>query len=410
MRKLFNFLLSIIILAGAFALFKYLKSTKPLPPKAKITERVWQVNVETIKPQELAPGLILYGKVETPSFFKAAAPIPSRVSQVLVRDGQRVTKRQRLITLDPQDFTPPLQQAQATVAELEAQIMSETIRNRSDKEALEQEKRLLALAKTNFNRSHTLRRKRLTSAANVDQAEEVVVRQDLAITARQRTIKDYPARIAVLKAKLHNAKAHLSEAVLNEQRSRIHAPYASVISKVSVTAGDQVNANTVLLTLYAPESLEIRAKIPATLQWEIQQALAMGLNLTGFDETNKLKLRLVRLAGVAATTGIDALFRIETGLDNLRPGQLVRFTLRRPTQSNVIPVPYSALYGGKVIYTLREGRLHQHLVTILGRVANIKLQNRLLVQAKGIVAKDQLVITNLPNAIHGLRVEAVEQQ
>jgi multidrug efflux pump subunit AcrA (membrane-fusion protein) len=182
-----------------------------------------------------------------------------------------------------------------------------------------------------------------------------------------------------------------------------------VVAGVEVAEGDQVADNGVLLTLYDPASLEVRARIPAPFLDDLQGAIRAGYPLQGAARVagEPMELRLSRLAGEADPSGVDALFDIPSGPQGLRAGQVLRFTVRRMPQANAVAVPYEAIYGGDRVFTLREGRMHGLSVEVLGGVGEAEEGERLLVRSAELRPGDRLVVTRLPNAVDGLRAEAV---
>ena len=410
MKRILKIVLPILILSGGIGVFAALKATKPQQQPAQIKERIWRVAVETLEPRTLTPRLTLYGQLETPSLFKAAAPAPSRVDRVLVREGDRVSKDQLLVSLDERDFLPRLDQARAEVAELEAQSRSEEMRYQSDLNALKQEQKLLQLSRDGVSRAQRMQKQKLGSDSALDQAEQELARQALAVTSRKLAIADHPARLGALEARLQRARARLAEIALEHERSQVRAPYDGIVARVEVAEGDQVTANAVLLSLYDPRTLEVRARIPAPYQEELQRALSAEHPLQGETKpgAGQVKLRLARIAGQADPSGVDALFRIEQGLEWLRAGQLLRFTLKRLPQENSVAVPYRSVYGGNRIYRLVDGRLRGVQVETLGNFIDQQGQERLLVRAPALEQGGQLVVTHLPNAVEGLRAEAVD--
>jgi len=409
-KRVLKIILPIAILCGAIAVFAALKASKPVQPPAKTGERVWRVDVESLQPDSLAPLLTLYGRVESASLFKAAAPAVSRVELVLVREGEQVEQGKLLAVLDPRDYLPRLEQARAEVMELEAQLRSEELRYDSDRTALEQEQKLLELTREGVKRARQLLKQRLVSDSEMDAAEQEVARQELAVTNRRLAIADHPARQAALESRLVSARARLEEAELDYERSELRAPYDAVVAGVEVAEGDRVAANAVLLSLYSPASLEVRARIPTMFYGELQQALVSAQPVQGEFRIGlqRVGLTLARMAGEADPSGVDALFRVDRGHEWLRPGQVSSFTVQRPQRNHVVPVPYQAVYGGERLYLLREGRLRGLKVEPLGAFLDESGDERLLVHAPELKAGDQLVITHLPNAIDCLRVEMTE--
>lgn len=410
MKRLIKFAVPVVILAVGVGTFQYLKQTRPESTPAQIQERVWRVEAEPVEPRRLVPGLELYGIVQTPDLLRAAAAAPARVAQVLVREGDRVEAGQILVELDPRDFSFRLAQAHAQLDELRAQVESERIRHETDLAALEQERKLLSIAGDGVERAAQLTKQRAGSQTDLDTAEQELARQALAVSNREMSILDFPARQRSLEARIESATAAYEEIALELERSRVVAPYEAIVAKVSVTAGDQVRKDDVLVTLYAVESLEVRARIPAPYQAELTAAFQTkgALPATAMVGDRALTLSLERLAGEATASGIDALFDVDDQAGLLRAGQMISLRLERPPQDDVVPAPFGAVYGGDRIYRLVEGRMQGVPVRSLGSWFTDTGEERLLVQAEDLRAGDQLIVTHMPNAIDGLRVETVQ--
>ncbi|MEA3277810.1 MAG: biotin/lipoyl-binding protein [Pseudomonadota bacterium] len=410
MRKLLKFSLPLLILAAGFLVFNVLKATRPEQAPVAVQERVWRVEVEAVEPSALAPELALYGRAETPELLKVAASAQARVAEVPVRDGDWVAQGQLLVRLDERDFLPALHQAQAEVAELEAQILSETNRFETDRKALEQEQTLLEIARDGVERAQRLTKQRVGSETDLDIAEEALARQALAVSSREMSIVDHPPRHQALEARLLSARARLEEIELDFDRATVTAPYDGVVAGVEVTAGDQVKQDAVLLRIYSLASLEVRALIPAPYQAEIRQALAVEGALAATADAGGIRvpLRLKRLAGEAHPSGVDGLFAVDGDADVLRLGQMISLRLVRPERADAVAVPFQAVYGGDRIYKLVEGRMQGIRVESLGGLGDGNGGERLLVRSPELAAGDLVVLTHMPNAMEGLRVEAIQ--
>jgi len=407
-NRLLKLLLPVLILAVGFGVFQYLKQTRPDRPVTETRERVWRVALEPLEPRALAPMLELYGQVENPDLLRAAASASARVARVLVREGERVVPGQLLLELDPRDLVPALARTGAQVAELEAQLESERNGQESDQAALEQERRLLELSEDAVARAKSLTRRQVGSQNDLDIAEQDLARQRLAVSERSMRIADYPARRRALEARLQQARAEYEEARLAFARSRVVAPYAGVVSAVEVAVGDQVKTDEVLLSLYPLAGLEVRARIPAPYQAELAAALrnAGSLPASALVDGGRVGLVLERLAGEADPSGIDGLFTLTEGAEWLRIGQMLTLRLERPLRESVVAVPFAAVYGGNRVYTFVDGRMRAVAVRTLGSWFAPDGEERLLVAAPELVSGDQLVVTHMPNAVDGLRVEA----
>jgi multidrug efflux pump subunit AcrA (membrane-fusion protein) len=410
MCKALKFILPVLILAAAFGVFRYLKATKPEQEPPRVQERAWRVEVEPAKPRRLAPELELYGRVETPDLLRAAASAPAWVAEVAVRDGDLVAKGDLLVRLDGRDFQHRIAQAQAQVAELQAQIESEKNRHRSDLAALDQERRILDKAGDAVERQTRLKTQKVGAEQALDEAEQLQAQQALAVSNREMSIADHPSRLRALEARLDSARARRSELELELERASLRAPYDGIVAGVEVTEGDQVAQGAVLVRLYAVEGLEVRARIPATYQAELIAALEgeapMQAHARIGDE--RLTLRLDRLAGEADPSGVDGLFRVEGEPAMLRVGQMLTLRLQRPARDDLVPVPFRAVYGNGRLYVLDDGRLRGVDAETFGGWTSPEGREYLLVRAPELRAGTPVVVNHMPNALEGLKVEPVK--
>ena len=408
--SILKFIFSVLVLALGIALFIYLRESRPERPQPKLKEKVWNVAVIEALPQELSPHLILYGETESPALLRAAAPGAGVVAAIEVRKGDRVRTGQQLLSLDPRDFELAVQQAEADLLDLQAQLNDLQLRHESNQALLAEEQRLLDLAQAELARNQRLRKQNLGSESALDAARNALGRQELSLISRQSEIQRYEASRAQLQARLQRSRAKLAEAQLALQRSRIVAPFDGMVAAVAVAAGDRVQTATELLSLYPVDQLEVRARIPVRYQGEIQAALASGeiLHAEAQMAGHRVQLVLDRLAGEAGPGGIDGLFRVASGNEFLRLGNLLKLQLQRPPQHDLVPIPFQAIYGNNRIYLLKEGRMQGLSVENVGQYLPPDGPPRLLIRSAEIASGDSIIITHLPQAVSGLKVNVVE--
>jgi multidrug efflux pump subunit AcrA (membrane-fusion protein) len=411
-RSTLKLALPVLLLFAGTTVFSYLIASRPAPPKPKPKEKIWQVEVLAADPQRLTPHLTLYGEVETPDLLQAAAPGPGLVTDVRVRKGDTVSQGQLLLALDPRDFEVAVAEAEADVADLEAQLGDLELRHRANQQALQQERRLLKLAQAELARVERLREQNLSSDSDLDQARNALGRQELSVISRQSEVDRYKVSRKQLEARLQRNRARRKEALLALQRSRISAPFDGIVATLPVASGDRVQTAQVLISLYPQDQLEVRARIPIRYQAEIQNALDQAQPLTARAELTDLPivLELKRLAGQADPSGIDGFFRVTSGAQRLRLGNLLKLNLQRPAQPDLISIPFQAIYGNNRIYLLRDGRMQGVEVEAVGQhfTSESEAQARLLIRSPHIRKGDRIIRTHLPNAVSGLKVEVVE--
>ncbi|MFT6464820.1 efflux RND transporter periplasmic adaptor subunit [Halopseudomonas sp.] len=403
-------LIPVLIIMLGIAGFVALKATRDVPDPVSPQERSWRVEVMEIQPEALQPSLTLYGQLESPRRFTVVAPMAGRIGELPVRDGQQVEQGSLLVALDEDDILPRVKQAEADLADAQAQLLSEQLNHRNDQQALALEKRILANAETSFKRTEQLVGRELVSRAELDNAQDIVERAALTVATRRRSIDSHESRLAALQARAERAEAALESMQRDAERSRFMAPFAGVVGSVQVAEGDQVNANAALLDFYPVEGMELRASLPQIHGPEFIRALAAGQQLVAhtLETRSPLSMTLQRIAGQADASGVEALFTLDQPVAGLRVGNLLAISVPKPASENSVALPYSALYGNNTVYALVDGRMSRIEVERVGETRQEGGQRWILVQSEELKAGMRIITTHLPNALQGLRVETAE--
>jgi len=401
-----KFVLPILVMLIAAAVYFSLVNGKTKRDKPALTEKVWQIEVITAKKQALSPSITLYGRIESPEQLKAAAPGGGIVEKVFVRNGASVKQGQQLVTMDRRDFAASLLQAEADLRDIDNQIAELKIRYQSNLASLDTERELLGLADAEVQRLVKLKEQNLSADTQINSARSESGRRRLAVTSRRLDVDSYPAKLEILRARRDRARAELDQARLTMTRSEVRAPFDAIISKVEVAAGDRVSLGQMLISMFPINNLEIRAQHAVNYIKSGQRAIADGQNLDASlpDREELGRFPILRLAGEAEATGIDIYFEIGSVPGQLRPGELLPLSLKLPLQSEVYAVPYQAIYGNSRIYQVDEDRLQAVDVRSIGQAKAADGQILVLIRSDDIESGDLIAITHLPNAVSGLKV------
>jgi RND family efflux transporter MFP subunit len=420
MNKILKFILPLLILGIGFGGFKYMQATKPKQAPIKIEEQTWLVAVKPVTLSVLSPTITLYGRVESPRTATLRTPtlslnISTQVTQVAVLEGEKVKKGQILIALEDKDSRLNLKQKEAELMDIDAQIQLEKQRNDSNLKAIQHEQALLKLMQTSVKRFRQLNKKKLSSQATLDDAQQAVERQKLTVISRRLEIKNHKSRLSQLQAKRSRAVAQRDIAALELARTQIKAPFTGVIAKVTVAIGDTVHSGDSLLSIYDNATLEVRAQIPSRYKNTVLKALTKGYHLQAQTQiqTNKsLRLQLDRVSGEINldSGGIDGLFRVKNQVKLLRLGEFLTLQLSLPHQSRIIALPFEAVYGINRIYKLIDGRMKAVNIERIGERSTTKGYSEILVRSPELHQNDQVIVTQLPNAMDGLKVRVSQDR
>ncbi|WP_227664285.1 efflux RND transporter periplasmic adaptor subunit [Marinobacter litoralis] len=383
--------------------------TRPEPAPVTAVERSWRVQVQTVEPSVHTPVLPLYGEVIAPEQVSVVAAMAGRIAERPVAEGQRVESGALLVALDDLDIQPILAQARAQVADLEAQIRSEQVRHKTDLAALKSEQAILANARRQRERTRALVERKLASRENLEAANDAAARAELTVSVRQRAVDEHPARLQSLDAKLAQAHANLVATQRDAERARVMAPFDGVVTDVQVAVGDQISRNQKLLSIYAVNGLELRARVPDSYRAELLTALAEGQELFAYSDQRDIRFRLERFAGTSDPAGTEAILKLTGGSVGLLPGALLSVHLERPERNQAVAIPFSALYGADSVYLMTEdSRMQRIKVERIGEAYSANGERRLLVSGDQLTRGAQLITTHLPNAVTGLKVEVAD--
>lgn len=413
MKKILLFLLPLLILAIGITGFQYLLKTKPKNEAIKIDEQTWIVTTVSVMPTALSPALTLYGRVESPRSTTLRTPtlslnVNAEVKKVSVLEGEKVKKGNILVRLEDNDSVLNLKQRQANLADIDAQIELEMQRHANNLTAFTHEEALLTLMQKSLERLRKLKRQNVSSQSALEEAQQAVERQLLAVTNRRLEIKNHKARLAQLKAKRAYALAQHKIARLELARTKITAPFTGIIADVNVAVGDRVRSGDLLLSMYDNTALEVRAQIPYRYQGTVLDALAAKYKLKAQAQVyqKSVHLQLDRVSGQIKPDrgGIDGLFRVAKG-SHLRLGEFLTLFLNLPKQPRVVALPFEAVYGINRIYKLIDGRMKGLTIERVGEQVTPTGESQILIRSPELQVGDQVIITQLPNAMDGLKVQ-----
>ena len=289
-------------LAGAVLLSACNRADEAREQPAAVPVRVAQV-----VRGEIARVVDLAGTLEPPPGFDVKlAPIAAgRLAQVLVTEGDRVHAGQTLARLDATPLSDAVQQAEAQLAQAQAQASNAATR---------------------------LARARQAFAAGVAAQQEV----------DDAGLQEQSARAAV-----RAARAGLSTARNQLARGELKAPFDGVVAKVAAAAGEPVDPSKMVVEVARIDVLELRAPIapsqaaslragqPATIESEAQP----GMRFPG---------EVIAVASVVDPATGSALVRIrvpnQQGL--LRANVVGRARVVADVHSSALLVPKPAIVGG----------------------------------------------------------------
>jgi HlyD family secretion protein len=274
--------------------------------------------VDQVKRGNLVETVVASGHVETPYRVEVGSQITGTVEEVLVEEGQRVTKGQPLIALEARELKAAVVQAQGAVAQAEARMRQlDELTLPSAKEALTQAQATLLNAQQTYDRTAQLAKDGYATRQSLDDAQktlDVALAQKRAAEFQVYTASSGGSDYVMAQTQLNQARANLDTAESRLGYATVTAPRDGVLITRSVERGTVAQPGKVLLVL-APAG-------------EVQLVLQI-------DERNLGKLSLGQKAQASADAYPDRRFAavvsyINPGVDISRASVQVKLTVADP--------------------------------------------------------------------------------
>ena len=407
-------LASLLILGAAILLFMILKATKPdaqvNPPK----EPVFTVRTVTVHPSDKHPSLILYGTAVSPGRARLTAAVAADVQSVHALPGDDVPTGEPLIALNPAEADIALTQARASLQQAEAQVALDRDQRQNNQRALEHERQLLSLAERAVARAVRLHNKGLLSESDLDASKQKLQQQKIVVDQRRLVVRQADANTQQKMAQLASAEAQLQRAELDLQRTRILAPFDAAVIATHVAPGDRVSPGQALIDIYQRDNVEVRAQVPNRHVAAFARARRNGQRIEATAQYNgeQVAAQFLRLAASGGGGGQNAYFSVASA--DLSVDTSLSLEIALPAEPAAVAIPFNALYDLGRVFKVVDERLHSINVDNLGDfhdngAANGYSETQLLVRSAQIQDGDKIVVTQLPNAVTGLKVQVIEQ-
>ncbi|MBU25295.1 MAG: hypothetical protein CMD99_04615 [Gammaproteobacteria bacterium] len=401
-----SFVAGLIIFGAGVGGFIQLTQSKPRAEITAAPATTWRVSMQRVHPQNVSPVFNGFGLVQNPDTQTLKARMSTDVASLYVREGSRAEAGRLLMRLDVTDAEIKLSQANASLADAKASLTTLNTTETKDKEALTLDLEALEILMHKLTRILDLKKQNLTSEQELDTARQAVVSQKLQINRRELALAIVKSKRVQLKTAIQRFKAEVRAATRDFESAEVKAPASGQVIDVDVVSGDRVQANQNLLT-FAPDSgREIRVQVPAAIGLVLSNAISTQTPIFASTDHGTV-LQLTRASGVLRdnTGSIDAFFVSNAQLPPT--GSVLSVSIQLVAEPSVVVLPTDAIYGGNIVYRITSDNILEAItVEHLGQRPGIA-NTEILVRSPNIQDGDQILVSRLPAAITGLKVEII---
>jgi membrane fusion protein (multidrug efflux system) len=210
-----------------------------------------------------------------------SAQIAGAIVDVPVTDNQFVDAGAPLVRIDPRDYQAALEQAQASIANFDAQISAQQANiDQAQKQAAQAQAALQYSEQQNARDQDLLQR----AAGTVQQAQQSATdlkQKTAAFAGAQSSVIAAQKQLAVFQAQLKSAQAAFDKATADLARTTIVAPVASRVANLTAAKGAYAQSGQVLMSL-VPRAVWITANFKETQLTDMRVAQPVDIRVDAY--------------------------------------------------------------------------------------------------------------------------------
>lgn len=298
-------------------------------------DKATEVRIEAVERRDLVASVTASGQVQPRSKVDLSADITGRIVRLAVREGDRVTKGQFLLEIDPSNYIAESERSAAAVASSQAN--------------LRQSRTSLAQVQRNYQRMADLKRANPTLISD-EQVEQLRTQVEVA----EATAQASSHAVAQASAALRDARSRLA-------KTSIVAPMSGQITRLVVEEGETAIQGTLnkdaatLLTIADMSVLEVKVKVDETDVSTISIGDSAVVQIDAFVDTTfrgrvvEISNSSLRAPGSGAPGATDQAIDYEVTVELLnappttRPDFSATAKIITETRTKVVSIPIIAL-------------------------------------------------------------------
>ena len=316
------------------------------------TESSLVVTTEVVRARDLEAVVSASGKIQPKRLVNISADTSGRVVDLAVNEGERVTRGQFLLQIDPRSLRTRVDSGEASLRATEASLEQQ-------RQSMETLRVQLTQAEQSLARQREMWRRELTTREALERAENDVKLIQSQLQEREKQLASQRARLDQERASLESVRYDLSKV-------RIESPIDGIVTRRNIQEGETAvigtmnNAGTVLLTLADMSVIQAEVEVDETniphvsvgQKATITIDALQGRTLTG--QVTEIGNSPIQAAGAAAgsrqATNFKVVVVIDGDVPDVRPGFTCTADIVTATRPGTTAVPIQAVAVRELIY------------------------------------------------------------
>ncbi len=303
---------------------------------------------------------------------KTISAISSRVigtvTSINVREGDRVSKGERLLTIDDRDLMQKMKTAEEGYKE--------------SLKALEAAKENRSLMDITYKRYRDL------------YDEKVISEQEMDEIKTKKKVSDIEYQRAQAKAK--GAEAAFLETQINHGFAKITAPFSGVITEKKIEVGSMAVPGTPLLTVEDDSSFRMEANVDERLSESLKVGMPVSVIIDSIGE--RIKGQISEIVPTVDPMSRSFLIKIDIKGQSLRTGLYGRVLVPEGKRETIVVPKESVVEKGQLvgIYAVDDKGIITYRLIKTGNTYNEKVE-----VVSGISDGDRIVVDGVEKAVDG---------
>jgi HlyD family secretion protein len=336
-------LLGIVVLGALVAANLYFRKT-PGPT----------VTVETIKTRDLEAIVSASGKIQPKRLVNISADTSGRVVNLAVNEGDRVSKGQFLLQIDPKSLRTRVDSGTASLQAAESSLDQQ-------RQSVETARVQLEQARKNLARQKDLWAQQLTTRESLEKAETDVQAAESSLREREKQVSSQAARIGQERATLESARYDLSKV-------RLESPIDGIVTRRNIQEGETAvigtmnNAGTVLLTLADMSVIQAEVEVDETNIPNVSIGQPAKITIDALPDrtfkghVSEIGNSPIQASGTGSTsqttqaTNFKVVVIVDEPIPDVRPGFTCTADITTATRSGATAVPIPAVAVRELVY------------------------------------------------------------
>ncbi len=359
--------IAVALAAGSYFVMKGGNAAKKDEKKAD--DKIFELaagDIAVLAPQNLGLAIPVSGSVRPVTQAMVKSKVSGEISQLHVREGERVSAGQVLVSIDTADLRARHESQQAMVAEAKARF---------------------DLAKKTEQNNRQLLAKNFISQTAFDSA------------------------ISSLEVAESNYKAAVAQAAITQKAladAQVRAPFGGIVAKRAVNIGEKVSSDAPLIHVVDLSRMELEAPIPVSDIPSVKPGQEIAFKVDGFANREfKGKVERINPSAEAGSRSISIFVTLPNADGALKGGMFANGTLAATSLTAVPAVPVAAVIaegGQSYVFAIENGKVERKPVTPGNRSAELGLVEI----REGLNSGAQVLTVKADGLKHGSRVAIKE--